>query len=93
MPVSAGQIKALLDQHRSAFSSFTRANAQLFNAYQQAWLDFSSLDLAGQQQRLRGLSSPRGAAPLELGDRANQGIIPFFFAESAPARDRWSNRE
>lgn len=93
MPVSAGQIKALLDQHRSAFSSFTRANAQLFQAYQQAWLDFSSLDLGGQQRRLNGLSSPLGASPLESGDRANQGVIPFFFAESAPARDRWSNRE
>ncbi len=93
MPVSAGQIRALLDQHRSAFSSFTRANAQLFKAYQQAWLDFSSLDLAGQRQRLMGLSSPCGASPLEGGDNANQGIIPFFFAESAPASDRWSNRE
>jgi hypothetical protein len=93
MPVSAGQIKALLDQHRSAFSSFTRANAQLFKAYQQAWLDFAGLDLASQQQRLNGLSSPLGAYPLESGKMANQGIIPFFFAESAPAWDRWSNRE
>ncbi|MEB3288439.1 MAG: DNA double-strand break repair nuclease NurA [Leptolyngbya sp.] len=92
MPVSPAHIKALLDQKREAFSSFNKAKFELLAAYHQAWAEFSALPLADQQQRL-GESTPVGAVPLEDPPIAKQGVIPFFFAESAPAQDRWSNRE
>ncbi|MFZ4639013.1 MAG: DNA double-strand break repair nuclease NurA [Nodosilinea sp.] len=93
MPVSSGQIKALLEQKRSAFSSFNRASSDLLKTYRQAWIDFSSLDYPQRQDLLAPLSSPVGAQPLELAAIANQGIISFFFGESAPASERWSNRQ
>lgn len=91
MPVSPAHIKALLDQKRDAFSRFDRAKFELLTAYNQAWVEFSALSLAQQQQRLT--SSPAGAQPLEAHPQAEKGIVPFFFAESAPATERWSNRE
>lgn len=91
MPVSPAHIKALLDQKRDAFSRFDRAKFELLTAYNQAWVEFSALSLAQQQQRLT--SSPSGAQPLEAHPQAEKGIVPFFFAESAPATERWSNRE
>jgi hypothetical protein len=78
MPVSAGQIKALLDQHRSAFSSFTRANAQLFKAYQQAWLDFSSLDLAGSSSGSGASPLPGGPLLWRWGTGLTRGLFPFL---------------
>lgn len=91
MPVSPAHIKALLDQKRDAFSRFDRAKFELLTAYNQAWVEFSALSLPQQQQRLT--HSPAGAQPLEAHPQAQKGIIPFFFAESAPATERWSNRE
>jgi hypothetical protein len=92
MPVSPAHIKALLDQKREAFSSFNKAKFELLTAYHQAWAEFSALPLAQQQDRLGG-SSPAGALPLEASTLAHKGVIPFFFAESSPATERWSNRE
>ncbi|MFM7471362.1 MAG: DNA double-strand break repair nuclease NurA [Nodosilinea sp.] len=93
MPVSSGQIKALLEQKRSAFSYFNRASSDLLKTYQQAWVDFARLDYPQRQDLLAPLTSPVGAQPVEMATDADQGIISFFFSESAPARERWSNRQ
>jgi hypothetical protein len=93
MPVSAFQIKRLLDQKRDAFSTFDRAKYELLTAYNQAWIDFSSLPHQRQVNRLTDYPSPVGARPLEPLKNPKKGIVPFFFEESAPATSRWSNRE
>jgi hypothetical protein len=93
MPVSPSHIKALLDQKREAFSTFNKAKFELLHAYNHAWVDFSALSLAQQLERLASHPSPTGARPLESPVQAQKGIIPFFFAESASATERWSNRE
>ena len=93
MPVSPFQIKTLLDQKRNAFSSFNKARFELLHAYNHAWVEFSSLPLAQQLAQLAPHPSPTGAQPLEPVENAEKGIVPFFFAESAPATGRWSNRE
>ncbi|NJL49158.1 MAG: NurA domain-containing protein, partial [Leptolyngbyaceae cyanobacterium SM2_5_2] len=91
--MSPFQIKTLLDQKREAFSSFNKAKFELLHAYSQAWLEFSSLSLAQQLEQLAPHPSPTGSQPLESSQGAEKGIIPFFFAESAAATARWSNRE
>lgn len=93
MPVSAFQIKRLLDQKREAFSTFNRAKFELLTAYNQAWLDFASLPYKQQVALLDPHPSPAGARPLEALNKVNNGILPFFFAESGSATTRWSNRE
>ncbi len=92
MPVSSGQIKALLDQKREAFSAFSRAKFELLHAYSRSWVNFADLPLAQQMTQLPPLPTPVGARPLEA-IAAEKGILPFFFAESGPGVDRWTNRE
>ena len=100
MPVSSGQIKTLLDQKRHAFSSFSRAKFELLHAYNHAWIEFAALALDRQLAQLPP-TEPAGARPLETvspeqaadKNAVNQGIVPFFFAESGPVGDRWTNRE
>ena len=92
MPVSSSQIKALLDQKRDAFSTFSRAKFELLQAYHQAWIEFTALPLAQQLDQLDSHTGPIGARPLE-DISADKGILPFFFAESGAGSDRWTNRE
>jgi hypothetical protein len=95
MPVSSGQIKTLLDQKRHAFSSFSRAKFELLHAYNHAWIEFAALALDRQLAQLP-VTEPAGARPLETassGQAADKGIVSFFFAESGPVGDRWTNRE
>lgn len=92
MPVSSSQIKALLDQKRNAFSAFSRAKFELLHAYNRAWIEFAALPLAQQMAQLEAHTGPVGARPLE-NMTADKGILPFFFAESGPLDDRWTNRE
>ncbi|XGB43422.1 MAG: hypothetical protein LVS60_06645 [Nodosilinea sp. LVE1205-7] len=82
--MSSGQIKALLEQKRSAFSYFNRASSDLLKTYQQAWVDFARLDYPQRQDLLAPLTSPVGAQPLEMAADADQGIISFSSQNQLP---------
>ncbi|TVQ05633.1 MAG: DNA double-strand break repair nuclease NurA [Leptolyngbya sp. DLM2.Bin27] len=96
MPVSSSQIKTLLDQKRAAFSVFSRTKGELLQAYNRAWIEFAALPHGQQLAQFDHHPGPVGARPLEAivtEGGADKGIFPFFFAESGPVGDRWTNRE
>lgn len=91
MPLSASQLRHLLNEKRAAFADFDQVSYELLQAYRASWKEFGCLPLELQKAQLVGAPKPMGAYPLESADADAKGIVRFYGSAAAPRP--WTNRQ